>query len=302
MYEKREDVKSLSKGAAGRKLLEHAHLSLESKRRQHNHTYSELGTDVDVIMATISKPETLTWSKELAFSSRLPNVNGRVRLDKERSLETIREHVEARLSRYHAVGLGLITTELYSDWYAFIDPNVVQRPVDGGPEVDMPTLAFFATDGDGGISAEISYAWSDGINVKGPNIERTHAHDQLIEGIRAMDATAISNLMTDDVQGTMRAYYGYNDHYIVLDGAQAHQEYYQKLFDAVDILDVSVVQRVVQHYVFCELCWTIRPKTGDWADKTMGMRTADWFVFDADGKISVHGGYGTDIEPTDSIT
>jgi hypothetical protein len=107
--------------------------------------------------------------------------------------------------------------------------------------------------------------------------------------------SALLSVMNARVYAAVRNYVHDTGALISLDAKEGHQAYYAALLHKYEIVDVTMMDRLVQDdYVFCELRFVARDRA---QDVTRTFHTAEFFVPGRDGRFAVRIGHGTDAAP-----
>ena len=273
-----------------------AELLIENMARASRHAAAERSRDVDVVMATITAPEDLTWAGTLCWSVNDPMPDGSTHLRIKTTLDEVRAfYIEWRETEI-AVGTGHMLQNLRSPWYTFTD--VIGTPVQNhatGKVKSVDTLVLFMTDGQDGISSEI--AWRRCEDVSLDVAERGERWLSFLAALRRQDVAALLASMSPSVQGAVREYFDAVPAFVAIRGREAMRAHYEKLFAHAEILDIQpVMVSVGDWFVFSELRWVVRLTSGTDRGREVRFLTAEHMPFDAEGLFMARCGYGTEMQ------
>ncbi len=269
---------------------------IDRGERVHRHEVSELSPDVDYVMSTVTSESELTWSRNLCWSLPWPDGDGRLKIGIRTSFEDIRKFYERQRTLTQLTVLPFPTTDLRTDWYVFHESTgaPVDHPATGGhSEVDF--AALFVLDGADGITSEIGWGRTTGVAL--PLKAKVGLFTTYLDALRRQDSGALAALFTEGAQGAVRAYFGYDQPFVVLDGRDAIRGYYDRLFGAARVVDAAVVQSLVRDwFVFYELRLALELLGGERRGSTVQTRIAEFLAMAADGRFEARCGYGTQLE------
>ena len=104
-------------------------------------------------------------------------------------------------------------------------------------------------------------------------------------------------MFTESAQGAVRAYFGYHQPFVALDGQDAIRQHYERLFAAAELVAADVAQSLVRDwYAFYELRLRLRPRSGERQGQTLQTRVAEFLAMADDGRFQARCGYGTELE------
>lgn len=112
--------------------------------------------DVDVVLATVTPPDQLTWARTLCWSLAQPGPHGTPKIRVRTTLDQIREFYEERRRDAIPSEVRPQITDLRSRWYVFHQSQAIpMRNVTTGALHAVETAALFLMDGRVGITSEI---------------------------------------------------------------------------------------------------------------------------------------------------
>ncbi len=257
-----------------------------------------IAEEVHEIMASITPERELTWMNNLAWSAPLLEGSGQgnPKISMAKTWDSIIKHYQTqRLTQQMPPGSKRLPgTDIRTTWYGLFE--VLQaRALNTitSEEYTTDAVVLFAADGSTGISSEIGW-----VPLEEVDLAKTTRVDILTEyrdALRAADTDRLMQSMGDDVQGAVRAYFAYDEEFVLLDGRDATAAYFTKLFDAVEVINVEIINSVVREwYIFADLCLDVRVRADD---SLIRFRTAEILGLGGDGRIVSRSGYGTPSWP-----
>lgn len=270
-----------------------ADILIANKARCIRHVESETSMDVDVVLATVTPPDQLTWAKTLCWSLALPGPDGKPKIRIRTSLEEIREFYEERRRDAILNEVRPSITDVRSRWYVFSQSQAIpMRNVYTGALHDVETAAIFLMDGREGITSEIVWLRSAHVTINAT--ERTERWVAFLDALRKQDVDGLLSLMAPSVQGAVRDDFDAEPPFVAIDGQAEMRRFYERLFANASVLDISVVTSLVKEwFVFHDLQWRVRLEQGPRRDTEVRFRTAEYMPFDAEGRFQARCGYGT---------
>ena len=273
-----------------------AQLLIDYKERARRHGATERFPDADGVMATIVRPELLTWQRTLCWAFNSMGPDGLPKIEVYTTPEAVRACYHDLVTREQLGTAQSPVTDIRSNWYAFgetLGTQLHNRETGEIRTLDSIVVSLF----DGGelISAEI--CWFRSADVALEPREAGQRWTEFLSALRAQDVPALLALMAPSVQGAVRDYIDAAPPFVAIDGIDAMRAYYEKLFAHVEVAEISLVRVAVRGwYVFAELKWKVRLRTGPDAGRELAFLTAEHMAFDADGLFHSRCGYGTEME------
>jgi len=273
--------------------IDDADLLIANKERCNRHVQSETSMDVDVVLATVTPPEQLTWARTLCWSLAQPGPDGTPKIRVRTTLDQIREFYEERRRDAILNEVRPQITDLRSRWYVFHQSQAIpMRNVTTGALHDVETAALFLMDGNEGITSEIVWLRSADVTINAT--ERTERWVAFLAALRKQDVGGLLSLMAPSVQGAVRDDFDADPPFVAIDGRDEMRRYYEKLFANASVLDVTVVTSLVKEwFVFHDLQWRARLEEGPRRGTEVRFRTAEYMPFDGEGRFQARCGYGT---------
>src|SRR5262249_48570920 len=166
-------------------------------------------------------------------------------------------------------------TEIRGSWYLFQD-NISKGQPKGAPQAnDIRTLGLFPSGRATGITGELVWFWpremlgppdepfvggEDPVVARGDVFAR---YTRYLEALRTHDVDRILETLHDGVASALRDYVNDTGTLTQLEGKDAHQTYYDALFDKYQVQSVQSLAHVTDPwYVFAELRMTVTSKAG----------------------------------------
>jgi hypothetical protein len=253
--------------------------------------------------------ETLTPRGPWAWAI-MPEIrsDGSVKVPIATTLEEIADWY--RLTRGHSNVLGFEPLlEIRGAWYFFsegISRSYVPSTRSYG---ETESIVLFPVTSTTGITGELAW-WRmqratlgrgepDGQPSSKTDLELRREtlaqHDRYLHALRVADLEELIDTLHVDAQSAVRDYVDDTGTLVGLDGTNGHRTHYERLFDLFEIERVDLLHRVVQEwYMFAELRFTVRPRTGVDAGHSVAFHTAEFLITAADGRFIARIGHGTD--------
>jgi hypothetical protein len=195
-------------------------------------------------------------------------------------------------------------TEIRGSWYLFQD-NISKGQPKGAPQAnDIRTLGLFPSGRATGITGELVWFWpremlgppdEPFVGAEDPVVARRDVfarYTRYLEALRTHDVDGIVETLHDGVASALRDYVNDTGTLTQLEGKDAHQTYYDALFDKYRVQSVQPLAHVTDPwYVFAELRMTVTPKAGGDA---LRYHTAEYFMPSKDGRFIARIGHGTE--------
>ena len=269
---------------------------IDNRARARLHAAAERSEDVEDVMATVTQPDDLTWSGSLCWCVNDTQPDGSTLLGVENTLADVRRFYTEWRETEITVGTGHLVADLRTPWYVLSD--VIGTPLKNrhtGNVRTIDSVVLFLFDGPSGISAEICWRRCEDVTLTAA--ERTDRWTSYLTALRGHDVPALLGLMSPAVQAAVRDYVDADPAFVAIRGQDAMRAYYEKLFDRMDVLDVEpVTVNVRDWFVFGELRWVARVRSGPESGREVRFLTAEHMPFDASGLFMARCGYGTGIE------
>ncbi|GAA1853197.1 hypothetical protein GCM10009836_36610 [Pseudonocardia ailaonensis] len=268
----------------------------DSLQRSIRHAESEyvVPFSTEIVMATVSSPESLRWSDDLVWIAPRFGGNGSLALEAATDRAGVTAHYEwvkgaGERDRYDLIA------RLSTDWWVIWDSEWRGVSPFTGERVETEAFSLHFTDGDG-ISGEMT-----SLRLR-PPVDQSHAERvQLFKDyFAAAEANDVERLVSlfspAEYMGTaVRRYFGPEGPELAfLPDLADLRRHYEDVRDAVTVTGVSITNWYIKDwYLFAEVCWSLETRSGD----RIGMSTAEVLVLASDGLISGRLGYGTRPEP-----
>ena len=245
------------------------------------------------LLATLTEDEPYAWAIKPELLA-----DGSVRVP----IETTREGVERwyRIIRGQSNVLGFEPlVEVRGNWYTFAEGISRGRVIDTGVESATETVLLLPVTSGPGITGELCWWRMEPPGEPAADLQRRRdqlaRHDRLVDALRTANADALLDTADDGFQSAVRDYVDDTGTLISLDGRDAHRAHYERFFDKYEVCSVELLDRVVQAwFVFAELRFTVRPRQGAEAGRTIAFHTAEFLITTADGRFIARIGHGTD--------
>ena len=199
-------------------------------------------------------------------------------------------------------------TEIRGTWYTFQDNMSRVRIKADDQDYSTQTLGLFPSGRGPGITGELIWIRYPVETLGRPDEPNTipadqvlarervyQRYEQFLNGVRANDVGTVMDVLHASVASTTRDYVEDTGTITDLEGAAAHQAYYEAFFDRYEVRDVEKLAQVTDDwYVFSELRWTVAPRngTGEYA-----FHTAEFWAPAKTGQFIARIGHGTDPAP-----
>jgi hypothetical protein len=273
-----------------------ADLLISNRTRARHHAVAERSSDVEDVMATVTSPEELTWSGSLCWCVNDTLADGSTYLGVDTSLADVRRFYTDWRDTELTVGTGHLLSDLRSPWYTFSDSigTPLQNNETGKVRV-IDSVVMFLTDGGDGISAEI--CWRRCEDVALTPRERTERWGRFLTALREQDVSALLALMSASAQAAVRDYVDADPPFVAVRGQDAMRAHYERLFERAEVIDITPVTSIIRDwFVFNELRWIVRLRSGPESGREVRFLTAEHMPFDSDGLFMARCGYGTNME------
>jgi hypothetical protein len=273
------------------------------------HVAAEFGNRIPEIVATITP--------ECRYPLLHRDDGGGLQLEVITDLEGAR-HYYSRMRQ----GLDIVASRqirrITTDWYVFNHSIATMRhtgDIGGsaatGREHLIQSTTLFPVTADG-ILGEVPWnrhTWSEIVGgvpetearPEDPIAAQLRASDALeayAGAQRSGDAARLDGVITPDFRVATRSYVHGGGPMLVSETAAAAAANLRALHRAVEVLDLTVVNRVADEwFVFGEFLWRLRAREGSGlgVDGDFDLRTAAIFPVDAEGRLVAELGYGTDL-------
>jgi hypothetical protein len=202
--------------------------------------------------------------------------------------------------------------EIRGEWYTFFEGIApTQSKATGEINEEGEVIALFPSTSGEGITGELVWPYRPASQLgrgfdpsapapQGPKARREvlRSHEHYVEALQRSDVDGILAVLNDDAQGLFRDYVNDTGSFGLLDGKEAHRDYYRAFFDKYQLLSANVLRRVAREwYVFAEIRFEVSARAGEDAGRTLAFNTAEWFVPAHDGSFLVRIRHGTDALP-----
>jgi hypothetical protein len=278
------------------------------------HIEGEIAGLIPELMATLSPEGPYAYTI-------LPEVHpdGSVRLPVLTTREEIRSAYEMIRGMSELLSVSALT-EVCGEWYTFQDSISRTRLRHNGQYGASQTLALFPTGRDSGITGELVWARKpramlgardavlsppvdhDPIKalVSGPSgtSEREQLfqlHAGYIDALCNNDPDAILATLNVGVASAVRDYVNPTGTLVMLQGLDAHRDYYRAFLDRYEVVSVQPLERITEDwYVFAELHFRVRERSGSAQGEILSFNTAEFHVPANDGRFIARIGHGTE--------
>lgn len=268
-------------------------------------------TGVPALLKTLTPRGPWAWAIQPEIQA-----DGSLKIPIATTLDEIANWYRITRGRSNVVGFEPLL-ELRGTWYTFQEG--VSRTYVPSTERhnETETIALFPVTAATGITGELAW-WrmqrgdlgtrhgNAGEPVKSElqlRRETVAQHDRFLQGMEAANVDELLATLSEGVQSAVRDYVDDTGTLVGLDGADDHREHYERLFDRYRIERVELLSRVVQEwYLFAELRFTVRPRRGTGAGRTVAFHTAEFLIPAADGRFIARIGHGTDPAMADEPT
>jgi hypothetical protein len=273
------------------------HVAEQTRR----HFVAEFNDDVDEIIGTLAETGPYAYTHPATVDP-----DGGINQIVETTIEGIRA-VYHELHGFTTVLPMDSFTEIRGDWYTFHEGIGNGTLKSTNEHLESDTLVIFPV-GDGqGIKGELFWwrpitgtddaAPGFGAPVSVSRKELLDAHDALLDAYRLADAAAIEAAMDEQVRTSIRDYVDDTGTLVQLRGTTELRSHYERFFAKFEVISVDIIYRLVQDwYLFSELRYKVRVRTGSDAGSVVTFNTAEFTVFAPDGRGLVRTGHGTDLE------
>ncbi|MCB1464443.1 MAG: nuclear transport factor 2 family protein [Nitratireductor sp.] len=205
-------------------------------------------------------------------------------------------------------------TQLASDWYVFFENVPTRQLLSSGKLVTLNTLTLFPK-ADDGIRGEFLWErYRDEREAQVPNVDNPQTpvpieavrnlklHSDHLDRVRAGDAAGIEKSLSKDCIWAVRSILPDREANPMMkaEGPSAVRDYFEKLFAAWEIREVSVLTRTMKDwFVFAEEHWVITGRQGSDEGNTVQFRKASIYPVTRVGELQGELGYSTNIESTE---
>ena len=275
------------------------------------HVAAEETNDIEVLMGTIAKEPRYALGSTLEES---PSFSVTTTHD------GVRDYYVHSREFVHEIVRSLHLQQITTDWYVFYESTAttrqVQRTAGGrqlGEETTGNSIAFFpaAPDGIIGEMPLSRYRQQDILQGTAPIRQLTHhlpvkeqrntqVHDSFLEAVQEANVSEVLRPLDDNCLWVGRNYFGGGGPMVAAVGKAEVSKNLEAMFDAVDVLGITVLNRIVKDwYIFADLVLTLRsrgrnPLFGPGGTELQA-RTAAMHPMAEDGRIMGSMGYGTDV-------
>ncbi|SKC03176.1 nuclear transport factor 2 family protein [Sphingopyxis flava] len=208
--------------------------------------------------------------------------------------------------------------QVATDWYLFSERSWLVRPVTAdetgrhvGEAYRAEGLVLVHTESDGIIGEMV--LTRDAVAARPtafPGLEADytrdletalHRHDALLAAYVDGNIDTILESFANDYSMLARNYFSPGPHAVDFKGSQEVRGHLSNMFSAVDVLGVTVLNRIVtEWYIFAEMDWRIRVKapledSGAESGNVAHYRTTAMYRRSGNGRLAGELGYGTPI-------
>ncbi|MFT4234287.1 MAG: nuclear transport factor 2 family protein [Microbacterium sp.] len=274
-----------------------AHVAEQTRR----HLQAEYNDDVDEILSTLAEegPYAYTHPPQI-------DADGKINQKVETTFDGIR-------NVYHALHDGATVLpiesliEIRGEWYTF-HAGIGNGELKTGKRTESDTLVIFPIGSSEGITGELFWWRPLPINEDAPPAQGAPVtlsrrellveHNRLLDAFRTGDIEAIDASTDDNAKYSIRDYVDDTGTLIEIHNRDESRAYYERFYEKFDVLSVDIIYRIVEDwFLFTELRYTARLKTGPDAGSEVAFNTAEFTAFAPDGRGLVRTGHGTDLEP-----
>ena len=287
----------LKEGVLAEQAAAVAHVAEQARR----HMQAEVNDDVEEILGTLSENGPYAYTHPATVDE-----DGGI----VQAVETTFEGIQAVYHMLHGWTTVLpmdAFTEIHGTWYTFAhgDGNGTMKST--GDLMVSDTLVLFPVSEVPGIKGEL-YWWRQlpideeagpgfGAKVNVSKKELLDGHEALLEALRQGDAAGVEAAWDDNSRTSIRDYVDETGTLVQLKGSAEVRSYYERFFAKFEVVSVEFLNRLIQDwYLFTELRYTVRLRTGSDAGSVFTFNTAEYTVFAPDGRGIVRTGHGTDLE------
>ncbi len=270
------------------------------------HANAEKLSDIKAILETLSGRD-----GDITYAMPTPGPRGEMTVPCGTTWQDAEDHYRANYAvRNHVKWEAFI--ELRKPWYVFFEGVEHYIDLPTGAPVAGHSIAFFQLSDDKGDGIQGEMAWSrypelpgyiartgEDARQAGPGAvplskaENLALFRRLMDGLRDGHADAVLATMSDDPQSAIRNYNGdCEPPFVGLAGADALREHLARFNEAYVVEELDLANIVTgDWYVFAELRWVIRERSGE--ERRMTFHTAEFLPINDQARFVGRVGFGT---------
>jgi hypothetical protein len=224
---------------------------VRSRRRLAEHVAAESTNVIDEIMSTVAAPGSLTWSGGLSWAMAAITPAGPQPLAVITDPALIRDFYTGQRDRLDLGGFTPPVVAQSSDAWSLMEVEAWFTSKPDGRPFEGASVLLGLTDGDGGISGEISLNAFPGYDL-GPGWTTRRGvdlHTAYLAALAAGDVDGLLALMLDGVQGAVRDFtVDDGPCFVAVRGADQMRRHYQAFFDRFTVRGLTVVTELVRSW------------------------------------------------------